>query len=82
MGTVNILWPRALTLCLLNHGESQGFPGLEAGDHSELTNMKVLQYLNNQQEAQLPVGEYQLSVRWGKNHQLGIGKMILSINLC
>lgn len=82
MGTVNMLWPGALTLCLLNHGESQGFPGLEGGDHSELTNLKVFQYLNNQQEAQLTVGEYQLTVRWGKSHQLGVGKMIVSIDLC
>lgn len=81
MGTVNMLWPRALSLCLLNHGVSQGFPGLEAGDHSELTSMKVFQYLN-QQEAQLTVGEYQMTVRWGKSHQLGVGKMILSIYLC
>lgn len=74
MGTVNMLCPGALTLCLLNHGESQGFPWLEGEDHSELTNMKVFQYLNNQQEAQLTVGEYQLTIRWERATNWGLEK--------
>lgn len=54
-----------------------GEPGVlsvGAGDPSKCTNAKVFQRLDHQQSR---IGVYQLTVRWGKSHQLGIEKAIV-----